>query len=44
MYQVETVPIPILDENEQAQSYSQLQIDKPYMIFNTETNITLCPQ
>ena len=25
MYQIETVPVPILDENEQAQSYTELK-------------------
>ena len=28
MYQIETVPVPILDENEQAYSYSELKIEK----------------
>ena len=41
MYQIETVPIPILDGNDQAQSYTQLKIDKPYITLNTETYITL---
>ena len=41
MYQIETVPIPILDRNEQAQLYSQLKISKPYIVLNTETYITL---
>ena len=41
MYQIETVPIPILDRNEQAQSYTQLKISKPYTALNTETYITL---
>ena len=44
MYQIETVPIPILDRNEQAQSYTQLKIDKPYIALNPETYITLCTQ
>ena len=44
MYQIETVPVPILDENEQAQSYIQLKIDKPYITFNNETYITLHTQ
>ena len=44
MYQIETVSVPILDENEQAQSYTQLKIDKPYFTLNTETYITLRPQ
>ena len=41
MYQIETVPIPILDRNNQLQSYTQLKIDNPYITLNTETYITL---
>ena len=41
MYQIETVPVPILDKNEQAQSYAQLKINKPYIALNPETYITL---
>ena len=41
MYQIETVPIPILDRHDQAQSYTQLKISKPYIALNTETYITL---
>ena len=41
MYQIETVPIPVLDRNDQAQSYTQLKISKPYAVLNTETYITL---
>ena len=44
MYQIETVPIPILDKNEQAQLYTQLKIDKPYVVLNPETYITLHAQ
>ena len=44
MYQIETVPIPILDRNDQAQSYTQLNISKPYRVLNTKTYITLCSQ
>ena len=29
MYQIETIPVPILDQNKRAQSYTQLKIDKP---------------
>ena len=29
MYQIETVPVPILDENEQVHSYTELKIEKP---------------
>ena len=44
LYQIETVPVPILDKNEQAQSCTQLKIDKPYIAFNSETYIPLCTQ
>ena len=44
VYQIETVHIPILDKNEQAQSYSQLKINKLYIALNSETYITLCTQ
>ena len=44
MYQIETVPVPILDQNEQAQSYTQLKIEKPYIALNPETYITLRTQ
>ena len=37
IYQIETVPIPILDRNEQAQLYTQLKISKPYIALNTGT-------
>ena len=40
MYQIETVPIPILDRNEKAQLYMQLKVNKPYIALNTETYIT----
>ena len=41
LYQLETLPIPILDQNDKAQSYTQLQIRKPYIILNPETYISL---
>ena len=41
MYQIETVLVPILDENEQAHSYTELKIEKPYIALNEETYITL---
>ena len=41
MYQIETVPVPILEKNEQAQLYTQLKINKPYIALNPETYITL---
>ena len=44
MYQIKTVPVPILDENEQAHSYTELKIEKPYIALNKETYITLHTQ
>ena len=44
MYQIETVPVPILDENEQVHSYTELKIEKLYIALNKETYITLCTQ
>ena len=44
LYQIETVPVPILDENEQAHSYMELKIEKPYIALNEETHIKLCTQ
>ena len=31
LYQFETVPVPIIDQNTQAQSYTHLQVNKPYI-------------
>ena len=31
LYQVETVPVPIADNNNNIQSYTQLKIEKPYI-------------
>ena len=44
MYHIETVPVPILDENEQAHSYTELKIEKPYIALNEETYIMLHAQ
>ena len=44
LYQVETVPVPILDMNDRAQSYTQLQIIKPYIALNDEMYISLRSQ
>ena len=44
LYQIETVPIPIIDQNTQAQSYTHLQIKKPYIALKSETNITIRQQ
>ena len=44
LYQLETVPVPILDQNDRAQSYMHLQIKKPYITLNSETCISLRQQ
>ena len=44
LYQIETFPVPIVDQNKQAQSYTQLKIDKPYIALNSETYISLRSQ
>ena len=44
LYQMETVPVSIVDKNEQAQSYTYLKIKKPYIALNSEVYISLRPQ
>ena len=44
LYQLETVLVPILDQNIKAQSYTHLSINKPYIALNSETYISLRKQ
>ena len=44
LYQLETVPVPILDTNKDAQSYIHLHVNKPYIALNSETYISLMQQ
>ena len=44
LYQLETVPVPILDTNTDAQSYTHLHVNKPYIALNSETYISLTQQ
>ena len=44
LYQIETVPVPILDANNKIQSYTQLKIEEPYIALNDETYISICSQ
>ena len=44
LYQLETVPVPVIDSNTQAHSYTYLQIEKPYITLNSETCISLWQQ
>ena len=36
LYQLETVPVTILNRNNEAQSYMHLQVKKPYIALNSE--------
>ena len=40
-YQLETVPVPIVDKNTKTDSYTQLQIKKLHLALNTETYINI---
>ena len=44
LYQLETVPLPFLDQNDKALSYMHLQTKKPYIALNSETYISLRQQ
>ena len=44
LYQIETVPVPVTDQNTQAQSYMHLQVNKPYIALNSETDISIRQQ
>ena len=44
LYQLETVLVPFLDKNTKAQSYTHLQVGKPYITLNSETYISLRQQ
>ena len=44
LYQIETVPVPITDQNTQADFYMHLQVDRPYIALKSETYITIRQQ
>ena len=44
LYQLETVPVPILDTNMEANSYTHLHVNKPYLALKRETYISLTTQ
>ena len=41
LYQIETIPVPILDLNKNAESYTWIRIDKPYIALNPDTYISI---
>ena len=44
LYQIEMVPVSIINFNKQVHSYTHLQVDRPYMALNLESNISLRQQ
>ena len=44
LYQLETVPVPVLEQKTKAQSYTHLRIKKAYIALNSETYISLRQQ
>ena len=41
LYELKTVPVPILDQNDRAHSYTHLQVKKTYIALHSETYISL---
>ena len=41
LYQLEMVPVPIVDQNTEVQPYTELKIKKPYITLNSETYINI---
>ena len=41
LYQIETIPVPILDMNKRADSYTWIRIDKPYIALHLDTYISI---
>ena len=44
LYQIETVPVPIIDQNKEANSYTHLHMDRSYIALNSETYIFITQQ
>ena len=44
LHQIETVPAPIVNQNEQEDSYKHSQIDRPFIAVNSETYILIRQQ
>ena len=44
LYQLEIVPVPILDHNDKVHSCTHLQVRKPYIALNSETYFSLRQQ
>ena len=44
LYQIEAVSVSIINQNKQVHSYTNLQIDRPYIALNSETYISIREQ
>ena len=44
LYQIEMVPVSVIDQNKQVHFYTHLQIERPYIVLNSETYILLRQQ
>ena len=44
LYQLETVPVPVMYKNTKADTYTQLQITKLYIALNNKTHINIRQQ
>ena len=44
LYQLETVPVCIIDQNTQEKCYMHIQVNKPYIALNSETYISIRQQ
>ena len=44
LYQIETIPVPIIDMNKKADSYTWIRIDKPHIALNLDTYISICSE
>ena len=44
LYQIETVPVPIVDKDTKANSYMEIRVKKPYIALNLETYINIHQQ
>ena len=41
LYQIEMVPVSIIDQNKQTHSYTHVQVDRPYIALNSEIYVSL---
>ena len=44
LYEIEMIPVPILDMNKKADSYTWIRIDKPYIALNLVTYTSICSE